>query len=230
MEKGWFPRIDLQAMDKDDRGASPRESEPATEWMASQWMPSGILELLWLSNCQMLAISSPSWMGVLWGVFRGLGVCQMLCLGCVCRSLICIWTRDPGLWAWYHDEWDIWVISLEEKMSIFCLQEGEWITLLVIRRANGGSHVFTNFLAFYVLGTLKDNTSWLSRLLWQVLGQWISGKGHLLASARHGRAPLRMIQMVMLLQPQSKIRSSTSWPWMHMFMNNMLVLATEAEG
>lgn len=209
-------------MDNDGWGASRREPEPTSGWMASQWMPSGILELLWPPNCQMWGISFLSE----WECYQEYFVVWVYvrcCVGGVCRYLICIQTwcrdwdespRDPGLWAWPTTRGSIWVVSLGERLSIFCLQEGEWITLLVIRRAKCGSHISINYFWLSTFWAHK-RIFLIERGLVTSSGHWISGKGHLRASTRQARASVGMIQMV--TAPSAPVQNEEQyqlfWGW-----------------
>lgn len=126
------------------------------------------------------------------------------CIWDVCSSVMHIqaWCGDqhvshrhPELRAWDHDLWVISVISLGKRMSIYCLQEGEWIIVLVFKRANCGSHVLPTISSFPLSGHMEGSYLLVGWGFVRSSCQWIVG-GHLIASARPTRASTRMIQIV----------------------------------
>lgn len=182
-------------MDKDGWGASRREPEPASGWMASQWMPSGILELLWPPNCQTWDISFLSE----WECYQQyfvVWVCVRGCVGGVCRYLICIQTwcrdwdespRDPGLWAWHH--------NLGGAFRSFPLGKG-WVYFACRKKSEShfwwleGQSVVVTFpltISGFLHSGHTKGASWLSGVLWQVLATEFLGRGiYVLVQGRLG--------------------------------------------
>lgn len=206
MEKSNFPERIKRLWKTVNRVASLRESGPpamrAVLMGNAQWDLGIAMDM----NCQTWLIISFSEWECCDGHFV-FGVVVSHCILGMCRCLIFLHTfcrdghillRDSGLGVWRHDWWT--AVFLGERMSIFCLQEGEWVTFLVIRRADCGSPAFITYPGYLLAGHIEGCGVGLCE-------PWIIEGG-----ARSSQGSSRMIQIEAAPSAQFQMRTKRCEP------------------